>query len=174
MHIINGFKINGFKIGFGLAAALLLAACASDAPLNLNFEQPAPIAARAAPIDLTDARTDTLIGLRAPGKPASQIRLAGDFLARVVEFWNAGAGGAMPHDVSLKSLRASHRDKNFGDDFRMEIALADATSGRASRCEQTVRAFPKLDAITVEDMASELIVDCLNRLFAAAPEPSAP
>ncbi len=166
--------IKGWKNGFGLAAVLLLAACASDAPLNLNFEQPAPIAARQAPIHLTDARADTLIGLRAPGKPGSEIRLAGDFLDRVAEFWNAGAGAAMPHEVRLEQLRASHRDKNFGDDFRMEIALADASSGRASRCEQTVRAFPKLDAITIEDMASELIVDCLNRLFAAAPEPSAP
>ncbi|GAB4143702.1 MAG: hypothetical protein Tsb0016_12920 [Sphingomonadales bacterium] len=168
--------IKGLTVGFGLAAAALVAACASDAPLNLNFEQPAPIAARAAPIHLTDARANTLVGLRAPGKPASEIRLAGDFLDRAAEFWNAGAdaGAGMPHDVSLQSLRASHRDKNFGDDFRMEIALADATSGRASRCEQTVRAFPKLDAITIEDMASELIVDCLNRLFAATPEPSAP
>lgn len=153
------------------AAALLMAGCATDAPLVLGFEEPAPVAARPAPIRLSDARVDSSIGLRDPDKPASVIRLASDFLEDAQDYWNAGAGAGTPHRVELQTLSASHQDKKLGSDFRMEIRLSDTDAGRGSRCEQTVRAFPKLDRITVEDMAAELVLDCLNRLFEAAPAP---
>lgn len=160
-------------IALGIAA-LLAAGCAADKPLSLRFEEPAPVSARPAPIRLSDARDSTVIGLRDPKNAQSVLSLASDFLEDVEEYWNAGAGAGMPHAVELRLLSGAHDEKTLGSDFRMEIRLADTESGRGSRCEQTVRAFPKLDAITVEDMASELMLDCLNRLFEATADSFVP